>query len=256
MVASFVVDLFTPVSDVTSATTMTATTAVTVAAQDSAILSAGARGGTSTAQSCSLSGLPGDAVVEKSPDRSSTGSPAIQMFRVYFPTGMASGTVITFTWTQSATRKNAAGQVITSLANSNGIWQTASPGGTANLTAGTTAATTTTTGWHAAAWAYNSTVSTNTVTPGSDVGGTMTERADIHAGASTFHYLYVEDRPVTASTSGETATATINAAAASSVGAQGVWDGAAAVVAPQRNQRFRGTAYPTRPAIAPLIGWR
>src|SRR4249919_4087381 len=112
MPAVFIADLFAPVVSVVSSTTMTATTAVTVASGDSTIIQAGARGGTTTAQSCSLSGLPGDAVVEKSPDSSSTGSPAVQMFRVYLPSGMASSTVITFTWVQSATRKEAAGQVI------------------------------------------------------------------------------------------------------------------------------------------------
>lgn len=228
--ASFVADLFTPVPNVTSSTTMTATTAVTVAAGDSAIIQAGARGGTSTAQSCSLSGLPGDAVVEKSPDISASGSPAVQMFRVYFPTGMASGTVITFTWTQSATRKAASGQVITNLANANGLWQTATPGATANLTAGTTAATTTTTGWHTAAWWYQSATGTFTVTLGSDAEGAMTERADLVVGASSFGYIYVEDRAVTAAHSGgETATATISSAAASSVGVQGVWSGSSGV---------------------------
>lgn len=225
MPASFVVDLFAPKADVTSATTMTATTAVTVAAGDSAIIEAMARGGTTTAQSCSLSGLPGDAIVEKSPDISATGSPAVQMFRVYFPSGMASGTVITFTWVQSATRKVAAGQVVTGLPNSNGIWQTSPNSTSANLAAGTTAATTTTIGWHAAAWGYNSATGTFTVTPGSDVGGTMTERADLVAGASSFGYLYAEDRPVSAATAGETATATLSSAPASCVGVQGVWDG-------------------------------
>lgn len=236
MAASFVNNLFAPLATGSGAT-MTATTAVTVAGGDSAIIQAGGRGGTTTAQSCSLSGLPGDAVVEKSPNISASGSPAVQQFRVYFPSGMASGTVITFTWVQSCTRKGAAAQVVTGLANSNGIWQTATPGGTANLVAGTTAATSTTTGWHAATWWYHSTSGTLTVTPGSDVGGTMTERADFVSGASSFGYLYAEDRPVSASTGGETATATISAAAASSVGVQGVWDGAgaaAASLAPRR----------------------
>lgn len=208
---------------------MTATTAVTVAAGDSAIIQAGARGGTTTAQACSLSGLPGDAVVEVSPNISASGSPVVQMFRVYFPTGMASGTVITFTWVESATRKGASGQVVTNLANSNGIWQTANPGGTANLTAGTTAATTTTNGWHAAAWWYHSATGTFTCSPGSDEEGAMTERADIVVGASSFGYLYAEDRPtIVAHGGGMTATATISSAAASSVGVQGVWTGVAA----------------------------
>lgn len=163
----------------------------------------------------------------------------MQMFRVYFPSGMANSTTITFTWVQSATRKEAAGQIITGLANSNGIWQTSNPGATANLDAGTTAATSTTTGWHAAAWNYNATVGTLTVTPGSDVGGSMTERADQVCGASTFNYIYMEDRPVTASTGGETATATISSAAANSVGVQGVWDGAAPAGGPSLPRRDR-----------------
>jgi len=248
MAASFVANLFTPVANVTSSTTMTATTAVTVAAGDTAFIQAGARGGTTTAQSCTLSGLPGDAVVEKSPDISASGSPAVQMFRVYFPTGMASGTVITFTWVQSATRKCAGGQVWTQVANANGVWQTATPGGTANLTAGTTGATTTTTGVHVASWWFHSTVNTLTVTPGSDTEGAMTERVDIVSGASSFGYLYAEDRPtVAAHAGGMTATATISAAAASSVGVQGVWDGAAPAKSPPPVQ-------PRRRAMLALIG--
>ena len=256
MAASFVNNLFAPVVSTVSSTTMTATTAVTVASADSAIIQAGARGGTSTAQACSLSGLPGDAVVETSPNISLTGSPAVQMFRVYFPTGMASSTVITFTWVQSATRKEAAGQVVTGLANSNGIWQTSPNSTSASMAAGTTAATSTTTGWHTAAWNYNSTVGTLSVTPGSDVGGTMTERADIVCGAAQFNYIYAEDRPVSASTGGETATATLSSAPASCVGVQGVWDGASAVVAPQRNIRFRGSSPRPRIATGPQQGWR
>jgi hypothetical protein len=254
--ASFVVDLFAPMTNVTSSTTMTATTTSAVTAGDSAIIESGARGGTTTAQACSLSGLPGDAVVETSPNISNAGSPAVQMFRVYFPTGMANSTVITFTWTQSATRKEAAGQIITGLANSNGIWQTSPNSTSATLGAGTTAATSTTTGWHTAAWNYNSTSGTITGTAGSDVGGTMTERADLVCGASQFNYIYVEDRPVTASTSGETASGTLTAAPASCVGVQGVWDGAAAVVNRQNN--WHGPARPRlfSPRVGPQMGWR
>ncbi len=235
---------------------MTATTAATVAAGDSTILEAGARGGTTTAQACSLSGLPGDAVVETSPNISNAGSPAVQMFRVYYPTGMASGTVITFTWTQSATRKEAAGQVITGLANSNGIWQTSPNSTSTTLGAGTTAATSTTTGWHTAAWNYNATVGTVTGTAGSDVGGTMTERADLVSGASTFNYLYAEDRPVSASTGGETASGTLSAAPASCVGVQGVWDGAV-LVPPQRRFFFPSKArVQPQPRNISRFGWR
>lgn len=256
MAASFVADLFTnPITSVTSSTTIAGSTNTAVSAGDSVILSAGARGGTTTAQSCSLSGLPGDAVVEKSPDISASGSPAVQQFRIYLPSGMSSGTTITGTWVQSATRKAMDAVIVTGLANSNGIWQTATPGGTANLTAGTTAATSTTTGWHSAAWWFQSTSGTLTVTPGSDVGGTMTERCDQVVGASQFGYLYMEDRPVSASTSGETATATISAAAASSVGVQGVWDGAAATANPRRT--IYGPTRRVMPVAAnQMVGWR
>lgn len=252
--AAFVSNLFTPVANVTSSTTMTATTTVAVAAGNSVILEAMARGGTTTAQACSLSGLPATAVVETSPNISATGSPAVQAFRVYFPQGMANSTVITFTWVQSATRKVAAGQVISGLKNANGIWQTSPNSTSVNMAAGTTAATSTTTGWHTAAWGYNSATGTFTVTPGSDVGGTMTERCDLVAGASSFGYLYAEDRPVSASTGGETATATLSSAPAACVGVQGVWDGIPD--APMRQSRIVGKTWTVTRQAGPLVGWR
>jgi hypothetical protein len=257
MAASRVGLLFSsPITSVTSSTTIAGATTSAVAAGDTAFFYMGARGGTTTAQFVALSGLPGDAVFEGNTSgdigtlqTSNAGSPANAVIRVYFPTGMSSGTTITGTWLQSATRKHMQAVVWTSVANSNNQGHQVSTGsGGTSLGAGTTGATTTTTGVHIAGWALNSTVSTCTFTPGADTEATMTQQLNQIVGASTFQYGFGEDNTVTAAhAGGETALMNVTAGTVATwTSVQGIWDGAVAAKSPAPLRR-------DRPAINMLL---
>lgn len=243
-------------TNTTNSTTIAAATSNTVASGNTAWIAASARG--ATAGTATISGLPGDAVAETPLNRTQAASPAVELWRVYFPSGMSSGTTITITWDSSNSRKTLQGVVWTGVANAN-AQASAGANGTStppNPTSGTTGATTTTTGVHVFACGSNATSGTITGTAGSDEEGAMTEEADTVVGASTFHYLYLSTRAVTAAhAGGMTAGYTPSAALASWAGVQGVWDGATAVVRPpvfQGPKRPRSYNRPT----GPQIGWR
>lgn len=237
MAASFVADLFTnPVTSTTNNTTITGSTNTSVAAGDTCFFYFSCRGGTSTAQAVTISGLPGDAVIEGSGSAaigtlqtSRTGSPANALIRVYLPSGMSTAQSITGTWVQSGSRKVMDAVVWTSVANSNAQATGVNNNTGSTPDCGTSGATTTTTGCHHACWCWNSSVSTNSGVAGNDQEGAMTERTDKLVGASTFSYLYAEDRVSTAAhAGGQTALVTVTNSLASWSGVQGVWDGAAA----------------------------
>lgn len=264
MAASFVGLLFSsPITSTTNSTTITGSTSNAVAAGDTIFFVVNARGGTTTAQCVTISGLPGDAVLEGNTSgdigtlqTSNVGSPAVALVRAYCPTGMSASTSLTGTWVQAASRKVMAAVVWTGVANSNNQAHQVSTGsGGTSLGAGTTGATTTTTGVHVAVWGLNSTSGTITYTPGNDEEGAMNERVEQVVGASNFHYSYQEDKTVTAAhAGGMTALVTASAAPATWVSVQGIWDGATAVP-PRKNflpSRPRGYVRPT----GPQIGWR
>jgi hypothetical protein len=267
--ASFVADLFTsPVTDVTSSTTIAGATNTAVSAGNTVFLFLSARGGTTTGQCVTISGLPGDAVIEgngaggigtlQSSRTVTAGSPAVACLRVYLPTGMTSATTITGTWAEWATRKAMDGVVWTGVANSNLQASAVAEGSGAPVTTGTTGATTTTTGVHCVAWGLNSTLSTNSGASEADTEGSMNERTDQLVGASTFHYLMAADRVVTAAhAGGETATITITNAVAGWVGVQAIWDGATAVVPPQKRFYFPSKARrPPQQRNRSHVAWR
>lgn len=231
----------------TNSTTIAAATTNTVAAGHTAWIAASARG--ATVGTATISGLPGDAVIETPLNRTQAASPAVELWRVYFPSGMSSGTTITITWDSANSRKTLQGVVWSGVANANAEASAGANGtGTPpNPTTGTTGATTTTTGVHVAAFGSNATVGTITGTASSDEEGAMTEEADAVVGASTFHYLYLETRAVAvAHAGGMTAGYTPSAALASWAGVQGVWAGAAPATSPAPRRR-------DHPAINPLL---
>lgn len=259
MAASFVADLYTsPVTSTVTGTTIAGATNTAVTAGDTAFLFLSSRGGTTTGQNVTISGLPGDAVIEgngaggigtlQTSRTVTAGSPAVACLRVYFPSGMSSGTTITGTWAESVTRKAMDGVIWTGVANSNLQASQVAEGSGAPVTCGTTGASTTTTGVHCVAWGLNSTLSTNSGASEADTEGSMTERTDQLVGASTFHYLMAADRVVTAAhAGGETATITITNAVAGWVGVQAIWDGATAVTPPPHGP----VMVPTR--LAPIV---
>jgi len=241
----------------TNSTTIVITSNVTVASGDTVFLSAMARG--TTTGVATLSGLPGDAVTETLKQNLATHASSCHLFRIYLPTGMASSTAITVTWDTANTKKIAYGAVWTGVANSNNQGTAGATAVSAGPpTAGTTGATTTTTGVHVGAYGANFTTSPVTAVAGTDTEGTMTERTDTPVGASAFGWLYHQDNTVTAAhAGGETApVGTVTGTIVSWYGVQGIWDGAAAIVTPQRNQPFRGSKpLPVR-AAGPQMGWR
>lgn len=247
MAASFVADLFTnPVTSVTNSTTITGSTNTAVAAGDTCFFFFSARGGTDVNQAVSISGLPGDAVIEGSGasfigtlQTSRTGSPASACIRVHCPTGMSTAQSITGTWVQSNSRKVMDAVVWTGVANANAQATGVNNNTGSTPDCGTSGATTTTNGVHMACWGWNSAASTNSGTAGSDTEGTMTERTDQLVGASTFHYLYAEDRIVTAAhAGGETALVTVSGTLASWCGVQGIWAGSTPASLPPRRRAY------------------
>jgi hypothetical protein len=213
----------------TNSTTIAAATTNTVAARDTAFIMATGRG--ATVGTSSISGLPGDAVVETINDNNAA-SPALGLFRCYFPSGMASSTTVTITWDSALSRKTLQGVVWTLVANANNVANARSQNSGAPMTLAATGATTVIGGVHVALWGINATVGTNTGAAGSDTEGTMTEQADLVVGASTFHYIYAEDNTVTAAhAGGETADFTLTGTAAAWIGWHGIWSGSVPVVA-------------------------
>lgn len=235
MAASFVADLAAAAAtSTTNSTTITITSNVTVASGDTIFLSASARAVTTGV--ATLSGQPGDATVETLKQNLGTNQSSVHLFRVYCPTGMASGTVLTVTWDVANTKKTAYGAVWTQVANANNVGTNGATAVTAGPpTAGTTGATTTTTGVHVGAYGANSTTAVVHAVAGSDEEGAMTERTDTPVGASSFGWLYHQDRPVTAAHAGGM-TAPVGTTSGGPIvswyGVQGVWDGAAATGMP------------------------
>lgn len=212
-------------TNVTNNTTIAAATTNAVAAGDTAFIMASARG--ATAGTSTISGLPGDAVVETINDNNAA-SPAIGLFRCYLPSGMAASTTITITWDSANSRKALQGVVWTGVANANNVANARSAATGGAMTIAATGATTVTGAVHVALWGINATVGTNTGAAGADTEGTMTEQADSVVGASTFHYIYAEDNTVTAAHGGgETADFTLTGTAAAWIGWHGIWAGAA-----------------------------
>jgi hypothetical protein len=230
MAASFVANLAAAAAtSTTNSTTIVITSNVTVAAGDTVFLVATARGVTTGV--ATLSGLPGDAVTETLKQNLASNLSSCHLFRIYCPTGMASGTAITVTWDAANTKKIAYGAVWTQVANSNNQGTAGATAVSAGPpTAGTTGATTTTTGVHVGAYGANFTTSPVTAVAGSDEEGVMTERTDTSVGASAFGWCYYQDRPVAvAHAGGMTApVGTVTGTIVSWYGVQGVWDGAAA----------------------------
>lgn len=211
-------------TNVTNNTTIAAATTNAVAAGDTAFVMASARG--ATAGTSTISGLPGDAVVETINDNNAA-SPAIGLFRCYLPSGMAASTTITITWDSATSRKALQGVVWTGVANANNVANGRSASTGAPMTIAATGATTVTGAVHVALWGINATVGTNSGAAGADTEGTMTEQADSVVGASTFHYIYAEDNTVTAAhAGGETADFTLTGTAAAWIGWHGIWAGA------------------------------
>lgn len=232
----------------TNNATLAGTTSAAVAAGGTAFFFIGVRGSTVVGAVTSISGLPGDAVTEILSVHQGTSSAGNNIVRVYCPTGMASGTTVTFTLDSAATRKLGWGDNWTNVGNANNVG-TASASATSGtaLSCGTTGATTTTTGVHFASHVLQSTATLTDVTPGSDEEGAMTEVADGEVGASNFCRLEVEYRLVTAAhAGGMTATATSGGTPAARSHQQVIWDGTAAATAPPPVQ-------PQRRAMRALI---
>lgn len=212
-------------TSVTTSTTIAAATTNAVAAGNTAFIMATARG--ATAGTSSISGLPADAVVETINDNNAA-SPALGLFRCYFPSGMAASTTVTITWDSSNSRKTLQGAVWSGVANANNIANNRTATTGAPMTIANTGATTITDGVHVALWGINATVGTNSGASPSDTEGSMTEQADSVVGASTFHYIYAADNTVAAShAGGESATFTLTGTAAAWIGWHGIWMGSA-----------------------------
>lgn len=255
MAAAFVADLYTnPVTSTTNSTTIAGATNTAVSAGNTVFLGAIARG--ATAGTATISGLPGDAVTE-SLNSNRAGSPACNLWRIYLPSGMSTSTTITVTWDTSCSRKVMDAVVWSGVGNANAQASQTANAADSSPTTGTSGATTTTTGVHVVLWCWQSTLSTNSGASPTDTEGAMNERTDQLVGASTFAYMYMADKTVTAAhAGGETGTVTVTNTLASWAGVQAIWDGATAVVAPQRNRRYTGRASRIRPPVGPRVGWR
>lgn len=206
-----------------SSTTIAAATTNAVTGGDTVFIIASARG--ATAGTSSVSGLPADATIETINDNNAA-NPALGVFRCYLPSGMAASTTVTVTWDSANARKTLQGIVWHNVANQNVVATGRNASSGTPLNAGTSTGSRVTDGVHFAAYGINSTLSTNTFSPGNDEEGTMTEEAEQLVGASTFHYLYCQDRASNViHPAGMTAPVTPVNAIALYIGWQGIWAG-------------------------------